>query len=96
MLSLARVYLQCSLTPLCFTSRSLFRTFYLLLLFHEKGERRFYLGAVVDDMFLKTAEFEYGEGIGDDGEVLHEGTVRSIRGQLLEGEWFVVVWLLCA
>lgn len=42
-----------------------------------KGERRFYLGAVVDDMFLKTAEFAYGKGpLDENGEPWNEGNVR--------------------
>lgn len=44
-----------------------------------QGERRFYLGAVVDDLFLKTPEFSYGEGgVDENGDDLHEGTVRIV------------------
>lgn len=41
-----------------------------------QGERRFYLGAVVDDLFLKTPEFTYGAGgFNELGNPINEGPV---------------------
>lgn len=37
-----------------------------------QGERRFYLGAVVDDLFLSTGEWEY-EAEGFEGQMVRFG-----------------------
>lgn len=40
--------------------------------FVDQGERRFWLGAMVDDLFLSTAVFQYGASSLNEGDEVPE------------------------
>lgn len=50
---------------------------------HLQGERRFYLGAVVDDLFLSTGEWEF-DAVGFEGPLVRLFSINNAFGQHLK------------